>query len=548
MKTRIVQRRFIALTAALLGIGFSISAARATPADVPSQTVRFAINYVTTFGDSVFIVGDIPELGSGDIRKGVKLVPGTYVPGPPASLVWSIDIAIPYGTTTTYRFYRGNDDVAALTVPGTFTAIGEPVTITTTIPVPATRDRIIYAPTSESTAAAIFQIPGGYTSRPFLPLYGRSDLKAAVLWNRPNGPGIDAQFGGGIIDSPLHRLFFRNAAAFNYEPVAAPNSAGTKETFALPTALIPSTRTVNNITGRGIQVWLPRGYALNTAKRYPVLYMHDGQNVFVPGGPFGTWQAEVTTAQLIQRARVREIIIVAIDNSSQRSAEYVPEFANSTVNNTRYNQFIVGELKPYIDANYRTLPGRETTAVAGSSFGGIASCVLALDQSATFGRVGVFSPSFWAGNTKNRVTAGGISMSTRVYMDAGDTSDDGDITLSVRDALLARGRVLNVDLFFQIGLFQQHNEAAWSQRFPQMLDALFPISEETALLDALPTPLMGDFNGDGCIELSDLSRLLAAFGTCSGAAAFDTAADLDASTCVDLADLAALLGRFGLCQ
>ncbi|MFN0135818.1 MAG: alpha/beta hydrolase-fold protein [Phycisphaerae bacterium] len=539
---RTVRRRALPLALAAC----CASVALATPAEVPSDIVHFEINFVTSPGDSIFVSGNIPELGNADVRRSVKMLPGTFSPG---SLPWTLDVSIPHGTAFTYQYFAANDDVANYDMIANFESFAGsgPFNFSTTPATPTLRDRIIYAPITESANFAIFQTPAGTRSRRFLPLTGRSDLKAAVLWDQPFGPGIDAQIIAGTIDSPLHTLFFRNANAFNYEATTVPNTAGTKVTFALPTTLIPATRTVNNITGRGIQVWLPRSYAVNTAKRYPVLYMHDGQNVFVPGGPFGTWQAEVTTSQGNQRAKVRELIIVAIDNSSQRSAEYVPEFGNATVNNTRYNQFIVNELKPHIDANYRTLTDRDNTGVAGSSFGGLATCSLGLDHSGVFGRLGIFSPSFWAGQTDNRVSAGQIPMTTRIYMDAGDTSDDGDLAQSVRDALLVGGRVLSRDLFFQIGLFQQHNEAAWSQRFPQMLEALYPLVEEPAALSHLPQPRKGDFNGDGCVELSDLARMLAAFGTCVGATAYDYAADLDASNCVDLTDLAELLGTFGAC-
>lgn len=537
-------------TRGAMSIGIAICfavATLATPAEVPSDILHFEVNYVTSPGDSIFVSGNIAELGGGDVRKSIKMIPGTPSPG---NLPWTLDIAIPHGTTFTYQYFVANDDVANYDNVANFVSFAGsgPFSHSTSPAVPALRDRVIYAPTTESSNFAIFLTPAGTRSRRFLPVPGRPDLKAAALWDQPFGPGIDAQIVATLIDSPLHALFFRNSNALSYEPTAAPNTAGTKVTFALATSLIPSTRTVDGITGRGIQVWLPRGYAVNTTRRYPVLYMHDGQNVFVPGGPFGTWQAEVTTALANQRARVRELIIVAIDNSSQRSAEYVPEFANATVTNARYNQFIVDELKPYIDAGYRTLTDRDNTGVAGSSFGGLATCSLGLDYSDVFGRLGIFSPSFWAGQTRNRVSGGGIPMTTRIYIDAGDTNDDGDLTQSVRDALLVDGRVLSRDLFFQIGLFQQHNEAAWSQRFPQMLDALFPLCEEPSDLSHLPHPLKGDFNGSGCVDLSDLARLLSAFGACVGATSYDHAADLDASNCVDLTDLAELLSRFGACQ
>lgn len=508
---------------------------------VPLENVRFEVNYITTFGDSVFVVGDIPELGGDNLTKAIKLVPGAFSPG---SLPWSIDIAIPQGVTYHWRFVLRDDAVSNLSNPNNGVDLTSTTTSSTTTPTPPLDDWVVFAEVADGAADVLFHAPAGDAMIPLTPVPTRPDLELARLLGQPNGVGIDGEIGGLPIDTPLARVYRRSNHTYNYEPNPAASRTDSIETFVVPTTTIPTTRTIDGVTGRGIRVYLPRGYAAEAQRRYPVLYMHDGQNVFDPGGPFGSWSAETVARRRIRLGQTREILIVAIDNSPQRSAEYVPEFGNATVDNVDYNNFIVNELKPVIDQRYRTLPDRDNTAVGGSSFGGIASWSLVLDHPDVFGKVAAFSSSFWAGATANRVSNGQVPMDVRIYMDCGDTNDGADDTIAVRDALLAGGRVLDRNIFFQIGYGQQHNEAAWNARLPQALGALFPITDESNLID-LPLPLTGDIDLDCDVDIADVAALLSSFGSCNGDGGFNPAADFDASGCVDIADLSTQLAVFG---
>jgi pimeloyl-ACP methyl ester carboxylesterase len=189
-----------------------------------------------------------------------------------------------------------------------------------------------------------------------------------------------------------------------------------------------------------------------------------------------------------------------------------------------------------IDATYRTWPDRENTGVLGSSFGGIASLVLALDHSDVFGRVGAMSTSFSWGNTGNRVSSGEVPFSTRLYIDAGDTNDGGDGTIAVRDALLAGGRTLDGDLYFQIGYGQQHNEVAWNARLPECLKALFPITDESNDLER-PLTRAGDIDGDGFVGNADLQAIIDGWGSTAGEWGYNPMADLDGDGVVSNGDL-----------
>lgn len=240
------------------------------------------------------------------------------------------------------------------------------------------------------------------------------------------------------------------------------------------------------IPSREVRVWLPPGYDERTT-RYPVVYFHDGQNVFRPGGSFGCWFAEDAAEVEIAAGRMREAIIVAVPNNpadmgNARIMEYQPptdvnprDPERGTGICDRYAEFLVGKVKAAIDAKYRTLPDRENTAVAGASMGGLVSLWLGL-KTEVFGAVGVFSPAFWTSpNFTKAVMEGTKKDGLRIYMDMG-TNEKGNLTgdywedaLAVRAALLAQGYVEGEDFLWNPGEGDEHNEKAWAQRLPVAL-------------------------------------------------------------------------------
>jgi alpha-glucosidase len=147
---------------------------------------------------------------------------------------------------------------------------------------------------------------------------------------------------------------------------------------------------------RKIWVYLPRDYE-NNNKRYPVLYMHDGQNLFDEyTGNFGEWGVDEALDSLIKTG-APACIVVGINNGPNRINEYNPyntdRFGKGEGDN--YLQFIVNNLKPYIDKHYKTLSQKENTIIAGSSMGGLISYYAVAKYPSVFGKAGVFSPSFW---------------------------------------------------------------------------------------------------------------------------------------------------------
>lgn len=238
---------------------------------------------------------------------------------------------------------------------------------------------------------------------------------------------------------------------------------------------------------RDIIVWLPPDYETNTSRRYPVLYMHDGQNLMDASTAFaGEWNVDETAQRLVGESRVEPLIIVGVYNAgSDRSREYTPvsdpnspSFPGGEAD--AYGRFLVEELKPLIDSTYRTKPEPEHTGLAGSSLGGLVSMYLGMKHPDTFRRLGVISPSvFWANrDILTRVNALPAKLPLRIWVDigtdelsSGETVEDAE---ALRDALVAKGWVLEQDLRYLKVEGGRHNEAAWSARFGSILEYLFP--------------------------------------------------------------------------
>jgi predicted alpha/beta superfamily hydrolase len=159
---------------------------------------------------------------------------------------------------------------------------------------------------------------------------------------------------------------------------------------------------------RGVHIYLPPSYTAEPRRRYPVLYLHDGQNVFSSAGTncafgWGSWELDRTVDALARAGKMQEIIMVGVDNSFERMEEYSGRHheTNATANTAfdNYEAFLITELKPRIDREYRTLPETAHTGVMGSSMGGICSLVLAWDHPEIFGNAASLSGAFMFNQT-----------------------------------------------------------------------------------------------------------------------------------------------------
>jgi predicted alpha/beta superfamily hydrolase len=165
-----------------------------------------------------------------------------------------------------------------------------------------------------------------------------------------------------------------------------------------------------HVPARDVDLWLPPGYYDHPNKRYPVLYMHDGQNLFDPSLSYTgiDWDIDGAMTRLIERGEIREAIVVGVWNTPQRFAEYMPRAPvrgdtissgvpgrppgrSADIRSDAYLAFLVEELKPFIDAHYRTVPGRDDTMIMGSSMGGLISLYALGKYPQVFGGVGAVS-------------------------------------------------------------------------------------------------------------------------------------------------------------
>ncbi|MCO6497370.1 MAG: alpha/beta hydrolase [Chitinophagaceae bacterium] len=225
---------------------------------------------------------------------------------------------------------------------------------------------------------------------------------------------------------------------------------------------------------RRIWIYLPKGYE-QTNKRYPVLYMHDGQNVFDAATSFsGEWGVDEFLDSL--GGNCREAIVVAIDNGqSYRMNEYNPwefmEFGKGE--GDQYVDFLIKDLKPYIDKHYRTLPGKKSTSIAGSSMGGLISLYAVLKYPKVFGSAGIFSPAFWtAKGIDSTVVKKAKKMNSKLYFYAGGKESESMIPDMVRIEKEI-SKYSKSQLKELTDADAQHNEAAWRKYFPDFYKWVF---------------------------------------------------------------------------
>jgi len=235
---------------------------------------------------------------------------------------------------------------------------------------------------------------------------------------------------------------------------------------------------------RDLIVYLPPGYDGQPARRFAVLYLHDGQNLFdgatsfIPGMD---WHVGQTADQCIMEGRVEPLIIVGIYNAGkQRLREYTPTRAPRLGGGraNRYATFLLEEVQPMVKSRYRVLGGAENTGIGGSSLGGLVSLYIGLRESRIFGKIAALSPSvWWNGRVLLRFAqAAPVYPLPRIWLDTGTregarTVDDVE---RFRDVLLRKGWRLEHDLHYERIEGAEHNEAAWARRVGPFLQFLFP--------------------------------------------------------------------------
>jgi len=234
------------------------------------------------------------------------------------------------------------------------------------------------------------------------------------------------------------------------------------------------------ITPREVQVWLPPGYGESPSVRYPVLVMHDGQNLFDHVAAGAEWQVDEAAEDGVRHGTLVPFIVVAVASTGTRTLDYTPvpmrlERREEGGGAAAYGRYLVEELLPLIDGRYTTRAGPEHRAVGGSSFGGLVTMWLLLQHRAHFGAGLVVSPSVWWGDEYilKAVTQDARGAAPRIWLDIGEDEGSWHAVRPVRrlrDALAAVGWPAAA---YVEAPGDGHDEAAWARRVPAMLRFLY---------------------------------------------------------------------------
>lgn len=233
---------------------------------------------------------------------------------------------------------------------------------------------------------------------------------------------------------------------------------------------------------RTVYVYLPPNYYKNHTF-YPVLYMHDGQNLFDPAAFFGGWKVDHWINTLTQQGKMQPTIVVGIANTTGRFDEYTHTQDNIQGQSVggkakQYADFLLREVKPWIDGQYRTLPSRRHTSTMGSSLGGLISLWLGYHHSDVFFRIGALSSTFgWGKLSANNPTLLDIAQQEPpknlvIYVDSGSPNDNYQDTLKMRDILQKKGYQFGLHLQHWVETGAIHNEKAWHDRLFRPLEFL----------------------------------------------------------------------------
>jgi predicted alpha/beta superfamily hydrolase len=235
---------------------------------------------------------------------------------------------------------------------------------------------------------------------------------------------------------------------------------------------------------RDFIVYLPPQYEAEPNRRYPVLYLQDGQNLFDPDTSFipgKYWRVGESADELIMAGMIEPLMIVGIYNSGRYRINEYTHVEDKRLGGGRadaYGQMLVEELKPFVDHHYRTLPGIENCGLGGSSLGGLVSMYLALRYSRVFGKLVAMSPSVWWRNRAILKTVAQIQRKPelRIWLDIGTKESQRALpdARALKTALVKKGWKLGEDLCYSEVEGGHHDEVAWSQRVAPMLQFLFP--------------------------------------------------------------------------
>ena len=457
----------------------ALSAASARAESVWLQDVDFAVTHDAGLGNAVFVAGSAPQLGAWDTTRAVRL---NWSDGN----VWRGKVALPRGIATTWRPFVRAESASAFTNSAAITWFSQDATNTPPAPPPAPHTgKTIYYVTGWTSPHILWNQPGttNWINTRLTPV-----SPGVFLLDGAGTPGRPLEFvpnnGSGSYDNPgsvsgvnyltsADAVWLRDGQIHDYVPPSSP----TAPRFVTNTI----TSSYTGIPSRRVRVLLPRNYDRNTNKVYPVIYFHDGQNVIDPGGAFGSWSVDAIVTRDTAAGLLREMIVVAVDNSDARMNEYRPPgdlYGGADGLGDRYRDFLVNNVKPWIDANFRVSPRREDHALVGSSLGGLITHYIGM-TSDVFGLLGVCSPSYWIAPNFRDAIAVAPKPERRIWLDWGSSEGSSmwNYGWPAAATLDGKGMVHGRDLQVMVGAGDAHNEAAWKRRLPELLRFLLPVTD-----------------------------------------------------------------------
>jgi predicted alpha/beta superfamily hydrolase len=485
------------VTSGLLCLAIGASSITAAGHSVPCtrheehEVVRFEFEYrPATANRGVFLVGSLPELAGGDVRRAIEMATHDRVH-------WFVSVRLPARGAYTYRFVerttrrgqRANRDNATRISE---ILVGRPegagyrpppkrMRVRTSIVDPLLCWRV---GANEFECVPLHRIGAGRTDREglFEASFGVSGLTVAYF--------LVARAGGerappvGEFETPLDTFFHQDGEVFTYVPARTVTPAHRVQ---------PSIHRIQSaILGRrrDYRVMVPRGYSEHSARRYPVLYMYDGQFVWDNAG--NTWDpGGDQMALLVGQGFVGEMIVVAIDSPTgcARVRDTTPPedtlVCGSPGNSFDFLAFLATELKPHIDASYRTRPNPEDTFLSGFSLGGLLAITGGQELGHVFGGVAAQSPAVWTAPNYMARSASYPPTDERFYLDVGlkEAAVLPDDLIAFSLGLTRREKVFTADHAMWLGFNHTHTYTNAGRRMKTMLTFLHPAGREPVSLD-----------------------------------------------------------------
>ena len=441
-------------------------------------------------GRMVFVLGDVRELGGGDLRDSVRMVLEEGL--------WTLRIELPSEQDITYRFLERDAAPSELGNPDNGTVLSEALVLKATR---EARTRGLLARSSLDRPLLHWRAGSGdpFTTLPLKALGpGRSPeehLVGASAFGHASGEveffltdraGMARDPAVGTYRTALARVFLQDQSLYSYVP--APTVSAPRRDYTRTD--VPGLWSAILGRERKYRVLLPRGYLQHTARRYPVLYLYDGRHVWDSGSGSEPWDRNgERMASLVNRGVVAEVIQVAIDepNDLDRIEDTFPPddrnpFTHERGHADRFLDFLLHELKPLIDATYRTRPEARHTFLQGFSMGGVLALYAGRDFDGELGGVAAQSPALGATPLFRERLLRAEPRRARTYFDMGTLEAPQLVTSLARACQLAPVPwILQRDFEMRLGFGHQHVYSDAGERLEPLMVFLAPARTEPEL-------------------------------------------------------------------